>query len=115
MEPLTESPTFLSRPMFGCVACYVDGRFVALLADRREPWRGLVLPMERSRHASVLEEFPDVAVHPRLGKWLYVPQASARFATAAREIIRRIADGDPRFGVEAAIGRLPVRRPAVRR
>ncbi len=53
-EPLTRDGTFLARAMFGCVACYLSGRLVLVLADRGEPWQGLLIPSERSVHASIL-------------------------------------------------------------
>lgn len=94
--------------MFGCVACYVAGRLVVVLADRREPWQGLLLPTEREVHSSLLEDFPDLRVHPVLPKWLYLPHGGG-FAASASQIIRRIADGDQRFGVEPDHPRLPRR------
>ena len=110
VEPLTTEPSFLSRPMFGCVGCYVHGRLVVVLADRREPWQGLLVPTEKRAHASILGEFPAVRVHPILKKWLYLPHAVRRFAGAALGIVDRILAGDPRFGVEPPVRRLPHRR-----
>lgn len=107
VETLSEYPSFVSRPMFGCVGCYLDGRLVLVLADRVEPWQGLLLPTERSAHASLLAEFKSLRVHPVLGKWLYLPYASDRFPSTAAVLLGRIADGDPRFGVEGASPRLP--------
>jgi hypothetical protein len=98
----------VAKPMFGCVACYVGGRLVVVLADRREPWQGLLFPTERVVHAALLEDFPDLRVHPVLPKWLYLPHGGG-FAASASQIVRRIADGDQRFGVEPDHPRLPRR------
>lgn len=104
--------------MFGCVAIYLGGRLVLLLADRSEPWAGLVLPMERSEHAALLADVPALRPHPVLPKWLYLSHASRGFAAASGQIVSMIAGGDPRIGVEAAAPPLPrmraARRPAKR-
>ncbi len=110
VEPLTTEPSFLSRPMFGCVGCYLHGRLVVVLADRREPWQGLLVPTEKRAHPSLLAEFPALRVHPVLKKWLYLPHDGRRFAGAALGIVERMLAGDPRFGVEPAVRRLPHRR-----
>jgi hypothetical protein len=104
---LTIEPSFLSRPMFGCVGCYVNGRLVLLLADRKEPFHGLLLPTEKSAHASLLRDFPALHVHPMLAKWLYLPHAARGFAAVAEAIVERIEAGDQRFGVESKQGTMP--------
>ena len=93
--------------MFGCVGCYLDGRLVLVLADRGEPWAGLLIPTERLFHASLLAEFSVLRAHPVLRKWLYLPHASGGFAFGASEIVERIMGGDERFGVEPELPRLP--------
>ena len=93
--------------MFGCVGCYVNGRLVLVLADRREPWQGLLVPTEKATQPSLRRDLPALRVHPVLGKWLYLPQAARGFAAAAAALVERIAGGDERIGVESKIGRLP--------
>lgn len=110
VDPLTKEVSFLSRPMFGCVGCYLNGRLVLVLADRREPWQGLLVPTEKPLHPSLLADFPALRVHPVLRKWLYVPHAAGAFATVARAIVEHIVTGDRRFGVESALPHLPHRR-----
>jgi hypothetical protein len=111
VDPLTAEASFLSRPMFGCVGCYMNGRLVLVLADRTEPWQGLLVPTEKSLHRSLLADFRALRVHPVLRKWLYMPHAKGGFAAAAEEIVQHILAGDQRFGVEPALPRLPRRRP----
>jgi hypothetical protein len=96
--------------MFGCVGCYLEGRLVVVLADRREPWQGLLFPVERAVQPLLRKEFPALRVHPVLRKWLYLPSAGRAFAGSAEEIVSRIAGGDARFGVEPKAPRLPRRR-----
>ena len=100
--------------MFGCVACYLSGRLVLVLADRGEPWQGLLIPRERSVHASILADHPSLRVHPVLGKWLYLADDTRRFTATAAAIVDRIQARDERFGVEPPLARLP-RRPSARR
>lgn len=97
--------------MFGCVAIYLGGRLVLLLADRGEPWTGLVLPMERIEHAALLADVPALRPHPVLPKWLYLSHGSRGFAAASGQIVSLIAAGDPRIGVEPAAPPLPRMRP----
>jgi hypothetical protein len=111
VDPLTSEASFVSRAMFGCVGCYLNGRLVLVLADRKEPWQGLLVPTEKSLHRSLLADFPTLRVHPVLRKWLYVPHARGGFATAAAAIVEHIIAGDRRFGVESSLPRLPRRRP----
>jgi len=106
VEPLREDPTFVAKPMFGLVGCYLSGRLVIVLADRREPWQGVLLPMEKGFHAEVREVFPELRIHPVLRKWLHLPEGGPFHAVAAR-IVEAIAAGDPRFGVEPDPPRLP--------
>jgi hypothetical protein len=94
--------------MFGCVGCYLGGRLVLVLADRREPWQGLLLPVERDVHPQLLRSFPQLLVHPVLRKWLYLPERADGFEAVASEIVRRIEFGDDRFGVEPPL-KLPPR------
>lgn len=107
VEPLQEDPSFVSKPMFGCVACYLRGRLVLLLADRGEPWSGLVVPMERSEHASLRADLPALRPHPVLPKWLYLAHGGRGFAAASGALVTRIAAGDPRVGVEPRVPRFP--------
>ena len=96
--------------MFGSVGCYVNGRLVLVLCDRREPWQGLLVPTEKSLQPSLRRDVPELRVHPVLRKWLYLPHADPGFAAAAESIVERIEAGDERSGVESNIGRLPRRR-----
>lgn len=99
VEDIAEDPSYLEKPMFGCRACYHRGRMKLLLADQSEPWSGLLLPTEREHHASVLAEFPDLEVHPILGKWLYLSQQHEDFESLCGAIVGRVKADDPRFGI----------------
>lgn len=101
--------------MFGCLAAYVQGRMVMVLAEdpgeksyrgKSYPfdlWDGILIPTEREFHASLRKEFPGLLPHPVLGKWLYLPARHEDFESAARDIARLIARGDKRLGIEPKI------------
>jgi hypothetical protein len=103
---LREDPTFVAKPMFGFVGCYVGGRLVIVLADKNEPWQGVLLPTDREHHDALRRAFPDLRTHPVLRKWLYLPHGGGFAETVAR-LVARIAERDPRLGVEPETPRLP--------
>jgi len=100
LEPLMEEPSYIDRPMFGCLAVYLHGRLMLLLCSGKEPWKGLLIPTDHQFHASILGDFSSVVQHPVLKKWLYLAEASEDFETTASEIIEAIRLNDMRFGVE---------------
>lgn len=100
LEPLVDEPSFLEKQMFGCRACYLHGRLVLALTSGDEPWNGLLIPTDRQYHDSIREDFGTVVQHPVLKKWLYLPEASEDFETAASEVVEAIRTNDLRFGVE---------------
>ena len=100
VEPLTGQPSYLEKSLFGCRACYLHGRLVLVLASRGdEPWQGLPVPTDKANHESLLEEFPELVIHPVSGKWLYLPEEIEDFEEAASRLVGRIALDDPRLGV----------------
>ena len=100
LEPLEDGPGYLERPMFGCLAAYLSGRLMAVVADREPPWSGLLVPTEREHHASLQREFPALRPHPVLGKWLYVPAEDEDFEETAQALTGAMLAGDGRLGVE---------------
>lgn len=100
VEPLMEEPSYLQRSMFGCQACYLHGRLVLALTSGDEPWNGLLVPTSHEFHDSIRKEFSGLKQHPVLKKWLYLPEASEDFESAAMDIAEKIRLGDERFGVE---------------
>ena len=99
MDELAEHPGYLQRPMFGSIGCYFQGKFVAILADREPPWRGLVVPTEKDQHAAILADFPMLFPHPILPKWLMLEEDHDDFEEVATRIVECIREEDPRFGV----------------
>mgnify|MGYP002631917352 CR=1 FL=1 len=99
IEPLEEEPTYLIKAMFGGKAVYLDGRFVLFLADKEEPWRGVLVPMERDQHAAVIADLTTLSPHPVLPKWLYLPEAEDSFEKDAQWLVMRIRARDRRIGI----------------
>lgn len=100
VEDLMDEPSYFDKAMFGCRAVYLHGRLALVLASGEEPWNGLLLPTEHRFHDAIKEEFRDVAQHPILKKWLYLPQDTEDFESTAAEIVMAVRMNDPRFGVE---------------
>ena len=100
VEPLMEEPSYLEKPMFGCLAIYLHGRLMLVLTSGEEPWNGLLIPTEHQFHDAIVKEFQDVIQHSVLKKWLYLPKATEDFETVASDIVEAVRMNDQRFGVE---------------
>jgi hypothetical protein len=111
-EPLEADPTFVLRPMFGGKAAYLDGRLMLYFTAGEEPWRGVLVCTDRIHHAALLAEFPELAPHPILPKWLYLPETASAFERVAERLVALARRRDPRLGVDP---RLKKRSPRGRR
>jgi hypothetical protein len=100
VESLMEESSYLEKSMFGCLAIYLHGRLMLVLASGEEPWDGLLIPTEHQSHDAILKEFRDVIQHSILKKWLYLPEATEDFETVASDIVEAVRMNDQRFGVE---------------
>ena len=98
-EPLEDDPTFVLRSMFGAKAAYLAGRLVLCFCASEEPWRGVLVCTDREHHATLLAEFPELAAHPILSKWLYLPEAADRFERIAADLVSLAHRRDPRIGI----------------
>ena len=100
LEPLEGEQDYIQKPMFGCLAAYLHGRLMAVIADREPPFNGLLVPTSREFHESIIDEFPALISHPILGKWLYIPIDHDDFEQTATELVELMLSNDPRLGVE---------------
>jgi hypothetical protein len=100
VESLMEEPSYLEKPMFGCLAIYLHGRLMLVLASGEEPWNGLLIPTEHQFHNSIKKDFNEVVQHSVLKKWLYLPEATEDFETVVSDIVDAVRMYDQRFGVE---------------
>jgi hypothetical protein len=106
-EPLEADASFLVRPMFGTRAVYLDGRIVLCFSSRTEPWRGVLVATSQAHHASLMADFPALAPHPILPKWLYLPDAAASFESSAEKIVQLVRRRDARIGITPKPKRKP--------
>ena len=115
-EPLENDPTFLLRPMFGGRAAYVAWRLTLFFIARTgDCWRGVCVCAERGQHAALMGEFPEIAPHSVLSKWLYLPESHNRFEAVASRLVELVRRRDPRIGVLPQTKRGKKAAPASRR
>ncbi|HWA27081.1 MAG TPA: hypothetical protein VG734_15595 [Lacunisphaera sp.] len=98
-EPLEVDATFVLRSMFGAKGAYLDGKLMLCFCAGEEPWRGVLVCTDRTRHAALMAEFCVLTPHPILPKWLYLPESSDRFETLAGRLVALARRRDPRLGV----------------
>ncbi len=98
-EPLESDAAFVLRSMFGAKAAYLDGKIVLCFSAGDEPWRGVLVCTDPTRHAALQAEFPELSPHTVLPKWLYLPERHDRFETVAAALVRLARRRDPRLGV----------------
>ncbi len=98
-EPLDADPTFVLRAMFGAKAAYLDGKLALCFVASEDPWRGLLVCTDATRHAALRREFPSLAPHAILPKWLYLPETADDFERTATQLVTLARHRDPRIGV----------------
>ena len=100
LEAFERDATYLHKRMFGCDAVYIEGNLCLVVADRDDPWNGVLVCTSQDRHAALIDDIPALQPHPVLGKWLYVSQDNAAFEDATAALTALILQRDPRIGVE---------------
>jgi hypothetical protein len=101
-----------TRPMFGCLAIYVEEKIVLILRDKpsAKADNGVWLATSIEHHESLRREFPQMRSIGVLGKevtgWQVLPADEAGFEEAALRACELVLQGDAR------IGKLPQRRAA---
>jgi hypothetical protein len=100
-EPLEDDPKFFLRKLFSFDAAHLDNRLYLAVAGGKEPWNGLLVCTSREHHASILAQFPQLASHEVLGKWLYISQGHPEFESVAIDLAVMARKRDPRLGVES--------------
>jgi len=100
-----------TRPMFGCLAVYVNDKIVCVLRDKRNATAdddGMWLATTVEHHATLQREFPNMRSIRVLGKkvtgWQVLPASASDFEESALRACELIVAGDPR------IGRIPASR-----
>lgn len=85
--------------MFGAKAVYLHGRMVLCFCANEEPWRGVLICTDHERHNALRTDFPALAPHPILPKWLYLPESHDDFERAALALVKLVRARDPRIGI----------------
>ena len=94
----------VTRPMFGCLAVYVEEKIVLILRDKRQPRadNGIWLATALEHHESLRREFPRMRSIRVLGKeptqWQVLPADDPDFEDAAMRACRLVLARDPRIG-----------------
>jgi len=99
VEGLVDQPGYLPKHMFGCRACYYNGLLTLILADKDEPWNGLMVATDKERQTALIRDFPALRPHEILPKWLYLSQDRDDFEDIANELVELIIQEDSRIGV----------------
>jgi hypothetical protein len=99
-----------TRPMFGCIAVYVEEKIVFVLRDRPSARRdnGVWVATTKEHHASLRAELPPLRSIGVLGSgvtgWQVLPLDADDFEQSVLRACALVVSGDPR------IGKVPARR-----
>jgi hypothetical protein len=99
-EPLEDDRRYVRGRMFGFATAYLDGRLFLAIKDGKEPWNGLMVCTSHDRHAALITQYPQMAPHSVLGKWLYLSQSHPEFERIAQEVVLLAKRRDPRLGID---------------
>ena len=108
-----------TRPLFGCLAVYVQDKIMLVLRDKRTSTvdNGVWLATTREHHESLRRDFPGMRSIKVLGKevtgWQVLPADAPEFEEAALRACELILAGDPRIGKGPGARRTPP--PAAKR
>jgi len=98
-DPLAGDPTFLLKSWFGGRTIMLHGNHQLFLTTQGEPWQGVLVCTFHEHHESLRAEFPSLAQHPVLGKWLYLPESAETFERDAKRLVQLVRARDSRIGI----------------
>ena len=103
LQAFENRPSFLTKRMFGGLAAYLFGRQMLVLVEPtrtgRWKWHGVLICTEHAQQAAIMEEFPQLAPHDILKKWLYIDSHHEDFDLTMERVAEAIARDDARFGI----------------
>jgi len=106
LEAFAGRSTFFTKRMFGGLAAYVHERLMLVLVEPtktgRWKWHGVLIGTAHEHHASIRADFPALAPHGFLLKWLYIDSADWRFESTMEAVAHRMAQKRPAFRRRAA-------------
>ncbi len=94
----------VTRPMFGCLAVYVEDKIVLILRDKRDKTadNGVWLATTEEHHESLRREIPNMRSIQVLGNevtgWQVLPANAPDFEEAAQRACELVVARDPRIG-----------------
>lgn len=103
LEALASSGA-VTRPLFGCLAIYVEEQIVLVLREKAplDPDNGVWLATTKEHHAALRPEFPSMRSIEVLGQgttgWQVLPASAPDFEEAALHACELVLAGDPRIG-----------------
>ncbi len=108
-QPFESHSSFFTKNMFGGLAAYLFGRQMLLLVEPtktgRWTWHGVLVCTEYAHQSSIIEEFPQLAPHEVLKKWLYLDSRHDDFEPTMERVAKAIARNDERFGIHPRVRR----------
>ena len=128
-QPFENHSSFFTKRMFGGLAAYLFGRLMMILVEPtktgRWKWHGVLIATEYAHHPAIITEFPQLAPHGFLKKWLYIDSRHDDFEPTMERMAQAVARDDQRFGIQPrarkdrtkarsrrqTTARKPVRRP----
>lgn len=103
LQVLEEHPSFFTKRMFGGLAVYLFGRMMMVLVQPtmtgRWNWHGVLICTEHAHQLAIIEEFPQLAPHEVLRKWLYIDSRNDDFESTMERVTEAMARDDKRFGI----------------
>jgi hypothetical protein len=95
--------SFFAKRMFGGPAVYLFGRQMMVLVEPtktgRWKWHGVLVCTEHAHHPAIIEDYPQLAPHAILKKWLYIDSRHKDFEPTMERVAAAIARDDRRFGI----------------
>ena len=102
-EAFAGHASFFTKRMFGGLAAYLHERQMLVLVEPtktgRWSWHGVLVCTDHQHHGAIQAEFPALAPHRVLRKWLYIDTTHAQFEETIEAVARCLARGDRRFGI----------------
>ncbi|MGD0989563.1 MAG: hypothetical protein ABR874_17260 [Candidatus Sulfotelmatobacter sp.] len=113
------SPT--TRPMFGCLAIYVQEKIVLILREKPTSAadNGVWLATAEEHHESLRSDFPNMRSIELLGKkitgWQILPSSAVDFEESALHACDLVLARDPRIGKIPGARKKGIRKKAARK
>ena len=103
VQVFEDHPSCFTRRMFGGLAVYLFGRLMMVLVEPtktgRWQWHGVLICTDHVHHPAIIRDFPQLAPHDILKKWLYIDSRHDDFEPVMERMEKAIARNDARFGV----------------